>query len=532
QPSWDKKWPFWTMSNLQREVQCLPRGLCRTAWGLGGTCVNVGCIPKKLMHQAALLGVAMDDAGKFGWSIPGPVSHDWSTLAQAVQNYVKSLNWGHRVQLQNRKVKYFNTRGSLLDRHTVRGLDAKGTEMTLTARNIVIATGGRPRYPTHVPGAREFGITSDDLFWLKESPGKTCVSRLLIWLPGSVLLVFRHVVVHLCSSDLFRSSQSWLVVGASYVGLECAGLLAGIGLDASVMVRSVALRGFDQQMARLVTGHMEACGTRFHWGCVPTSIEKLPSGLLQVKWTEVRSDLERVEREDTFSSVLWAIGEREVGRERWGEEVAVDKMGRVPETTGLNLPQVGVQLHPDTGKIVVATDERTTVSNVYAIGDVAEGRPELTPTAVKAGKLLARRLAGQSNQLMDYHSVPTTVFTPLEYGCVGLSEESAESRYGKDNIEVYHAFYKPLEFTIAERDASHCYVKVVCDRAGVQRVLGLHFTGPSAGEVIQGFAVSVRCGLTYAQLRDTVGIHPTCAEELTKIHITKRSGLDATVTGC
>uniref|UniRef100_A0AAY5E886 Thioredoxin reductase 2, tandem duplicate 2 n=1 Tax=Electrophorus electricus TaxID=8005 RepID=A0AAY5E886_ELEEL len=428
-------------------VQPSARG---TAWGLGGTCVNVGCIPKKLMHQAALLGVAMDDAGKFGWSIPGPVSHDWSTLAQAVQNYVKSLNWGHRVQLQDRKVKYFNTRGSLLDRHTVRGLDAKGTEMTLTARNIVIATGGRPRYPTHV----------------------------------------RY-----------------------YVGLECAGLLAGIGLDASVMVRSVALRGFDQQMAQLVTGHMEARGTRFHWGCVPTSVEKLPSGLLQVKWTEVRSDLERVEREDTFSSVLWAIG-------------------RVPETTGLNLPQVGVQLHPDTGKIVVATDERTTVSNVYAIGDVAEGRPELTPTAVKAGKLLARRLAGQSNQLMDYHSVPTTVFTPLEYGCVGLSEESAESRYGKDNIEVYHAFYKPLEFTIAERDASHCYVKVVCDRAGVQRVLGLHFTGPSAGEVIQGFAVSVRCGLTYAQLRDTVGIHPTCAEELTKIHITKRSGLDATVTGC
>uniref|UniRef100_A0AAY5EV52 thioredoxin-disulfide reductase (NADPH) n=1 Tax=Electrophorus electricus TaxID=8005 RepID=A0AAY5EV52_ELEEL len=464
-------------------VQPSARG---TAWGLGGTCVNVGCIPKKLMHQAALLGVAMDDAGKFGWSIPGPVSHDWSTLAQAVQNYVKSLNWGHRVQLQDRKVKYFNTRGSLLDRHTVRGLDAKGTEMTLTARNIVIATGGRPRYPTHmfIHAWTEvmFGIFNKVTFALVKSHGQ----------------------------NLSRMEDC----GASvYVGLECAGLLAGIGLDASVMVRSVALRGFDQQMAQLVTGHMEARGTRFHWGCVPTSVEKLPSGLLQVKWTEVRSDLERVEREDTFSSVLWAIG-------------------RVPETTGLNLPQVGVQLHPDTGKIVVATDERTTVSNVYAIGDVAEGRPELTPTAVKAGKLLARRLAGQSNQLMDYHSVPTTVFTPLEYGCVGLSEESAESRYGKDNIEVYHAFYKPLEFTIAERDASHCYVKVVCDRAGVQRVLGLHFTGPSAGEVIQGFAVSVRCGLTYAQLRDTVGIHPTCAEELTKIHITKRSGLDATVTGC
>ncbi|XP_076854024.1 thioredoxin reductase 2, tandem duplicate 2 [Brachyhypopomus gauderio] len=447
-----------------------------TRWGLGGTCVNVGCIPKKLMHHAAVLGLAMEDSGRFGWRLPGPVSHDWATLAQAVQNYVKSLNWGHRVQLQDRRVKYLNVKGRLGDAHTIAGLDSRGREMTLTAKNIVIATGGRPKYPTHVPGAREFGITSDDLFWLKESPGKT------------------------------------LVVGASYVGLECAGVLTGLGLDTTLMVRSVALRGFDQQMARLVTGHMEAHGTRFHWGCVPTSVEKLPSGLLRVKWVEVER-VEQEEREDVFDSVLWAVG-------------------RAPDTAGLNLPEVGVQLDPDTGKIVVATDERTTVSNVYAIGDVAEGRPELTPTAVQAGKLLARRLAGQSSQLMDYENVPTTVFTPLEYGCVGLSEESAERRYGRDNIEVYHAFYKPLEFTIAERDASCCYIKVVCERASAQRVLGLHFTGPSAGEVLQGFALSLRCGLTYAQLQDAVGIHPTCAEELTKIHITKRSGLDATVTGC
>ncbi|KAG8146307.1 hypothetical protein E2320_012666 [Naja naja] len=123
---------------------------------------------------------------------------------------------------------------------------------------------------------------------------------------------------------------------------------------------------------------------------------------------------------------------------------------------------------------------------------------------------------------MDYDNVPTTVFTPLEYGSVGISEEDSVHRYGPDNIEVYHAFYKPLEFVVAERDATQCYIKMVCLREKDQQILGLHFIGPNAGEVIQGFALGIKCGATYAQMMQTVGIHPTCAEEVTKLHITKR----------
>uniref|UniRef100_A0A671YK38 Thioredoxin reductase 2 n=1 Tax=Sparus aurata TaxID=8175 RepID=A0A671YK38_SPAAU len=425
-----------------------------TKWGLGGTCVNVGCIPKKLMHQAALLGTAVKDAKKFGWQISEPICHDWSTMADAVQNHVRSLNWGHRVQLQDKKVKYLNIKGSLLDEHTVKGLTKAGKETILTAKNIVIATGGRPKYPTNIPGAMEHGITN--------------------------------------------------------VALECAGFLTGIGLDTTVMVRSIALRGFDQQMAGLVTDYMEAYGTKFAWQCVPKRVDKLSSGVLQVTWMDNNTGNEH---KDTYDSVLWAVG-------------------RAPETKALGLDKLGVQLDKETGKIVVGADESTSVPNIYAFGDIGEGRPELTPTAIKAGKLLARRLARHSAELMNYDSVPTTVFTPLEYGCVGLSEEEAEKRLGKDGIEVYHAFYKPLEFTVAERDASQCYLKVICERDGDQKILGLHFTGPNAGEVTQGFALAFQCGATYSHLLQTVGIHPTCAEELTKVNITKRSGLDATVTGC
>uniref|UniRef100_A0A674AY50 thioredoxin-disulfide reductase (NADPH) n=1 Tax=Salmo trutta TaxID=8032 RepID=A0A674AY50_SALTR len=445
------------VSNSQEINKKSHASLSGTKWGIGGTCVNVGCIPKKLMHQAALLGTALKDAQKYGWQIPGPISHNWSTMAEAVQNHVRSLNWGHRVQLQDKEVKYLNIKGSLVDEHTVKGLTRTGKEIMLTAKNIVIATGGRPKYPTHIPGAVEHGIT----------------------------------MVH-------------------PVTRTCAGFLTGIGLDTTVMVRSIPLRGFDQQMAGLVTDYMEAYGTKFSWRSVPKSVDKLSSGALQVTWTDEQTGKDQ---RDTFDSVLWAIG-------------------RAPETKTLGLEKVGVKLNKESGKILVAADESTSVPNIYAFGDIGEGRPELTPTAIKAGKLLARRLAGQTNELMNYDNVATTVFTPLEYGCVGLSEEEAEGRHGKDSIEVYHAFYKPLEFTVAERDASQCYIKVVCKRGGDQRILGLHFTGPNAGEVTQGFAMGFQCGATLTHLKETVGIHPTCAEELTKVNVSKRSGLDATVTGC
>uniref|UniRef100_A0A8C3AQW6 Thioredoxin reductase 2 n=1 Tax=Cyclopterus lumpus TaxID=8103 RepID=A0A8C3AQW6_CYCLU len=386
-----------------------------TKWGLGGTCVNVGCIPKKLMHQAALLGTAVKDAQKYGWQISGPICHDWATMAEAIQNHVRSLNWGHRVQLQDKKVKYLNIKGSLVDEHTVKGQTKAGKETILTAKNIVIATGGRPNYPTQIPGAMEHGLTN--------------------------------------------------------VALECAGFLTGVGLDTTVMVRSIALRGFDQQMAGLVTDYMDAYGTKFAWKCVPKSVDKLSSGALQVTWTDTHTGNEH---KDTYDSVLWAVG-------------------RAPETKALGLDKLGVQLKRETGKIILGSDESTSVPNIYAFGDIGEVGVVDSDTTVTAETAL-----NTQNEL----------------------------------LLVYHAFYKPLEFTVAERDASQCYLKVVCERAGEQKILGLHFTGPNAGEVTQGFAMGFQCGATYSHLLQTVGIHPTCAEELTKVSITKRSGLDATVTGC
>nr|ALJ76682.1 thioredoxin reductase 1 [Epicauta chinensis] len=444
-----------------------PRG---TKWGLGGTCVNVGCIPKKLMHQAALLGEAIHDSQSYGWEIPNNVSHNWATLRQAVQSHIKSVNWVTRVELRDKKVEYINGLGVFKDPYTVHTVTKQG-ERTLKSKYFLIAVGGRPRYP-NIPGALEYGITSDDIFSLEEAPGKT------------------------------------IVIGAGYIGLECAGFLRGLGYDATVMVRSVVLRGFDQQMANTVAASMEERGVKFLHRCIPTSVEKQADGKLLVKW----QDENKQEYSDIYDTILFAIGRRALTRECHVEKAGIKLAGE--------------------GEKIDADNEQTNVPHIYAVGDVLYRKPELTPVAIHAGRLLARRLFGNSTVQMDYENVATTIFSPLEYGCVGLSEEAAIERFGADNVEIYHGYYKPTEFFIPEKSIKHCYLKVVTERDGDQKVLGMHFIGPQAGEVIQGFAAAIKCNLTMNALLSTVGIHPTIAEEFTRISVTKRSGKDPNPASC
>merc|ERR1712002_1264494 len=253
-----------------------------TTWGLGGTCVNVGCIPKKLMHQAALLGEAVKDAKSYGWDVQ-PAQHDWKKMVEEIQNHIGSLNWGYRVALREKSVTYLNEYAKFVDKNTIKTTNKKGVEKTVTAAKFILATGGRPRYPD-IPGA-EFGISSDDIFSLAHSPGKT------------------------------------LLVGASYIALECAGFLAALGLDTSVMVRSIFLRGFDQQMAGKIAEYMEEHGVNMVRECVPTQIESLEEGQpgkLRVHGKYNDGTL----FSDEFNTVIFAIG-----RDACTNKIGLDKVG-------------------------------------------------------------------------------------------------------------------------------------------------------------------------------------------------------------
>lgn len=449
-----------------------------TTWGLGGTCVNVGCIPKKLMHQASLLGEAINDASSYGWEVPEKPVHNWGSMVNAVQMHIKSLNFGYRSELMTNKVKYMNAYATFVDPHTVEAVDKKGMKTTITADTFVIATGGRPKVPD-IPGA-ELTISSDDIFNMKSPPGKT------------------------------------LVIGASYVALECAGFIHGVGYDTTVMMRSIPLRGFDQQMAGKIKDYMVEGGIPFIEGAVPTAVEGVSDGKKRVSWATSAGEMGA----DEFDTVLVAVG-RDVC------------------TGALGLEAAGVELNSRSGK-VFTVGEQTNVPHIYAIGDIIDGEAltppskltELTPVAIQAGKLLAARLYGGATGMMDYTNVPTTVYTPIEYGCVGLAEEDAEAVYGAENLEVYHSYFKPLEWTVPHRGDNACYAKLICDINDSERVVGLHVVGPNAGEMTQGFGVAMKLGATKATFDETVGIHPTSVEQFTTLSVTKRSGVSAETTGC
>jgi thioredoxin reductase (NADPH) len=447
-------------------VKPSPQG---TTWGLGGTCVNVGCIPKKLMHTAALMGEHVnEDAKAFGWTAEG-VKHDWETMVQAVNDHVRSLNFGYRVQLREKGITYKNALGKITGPHTVELTTKKGKKSTVTGRRIVIAVGGRPTMPD-MPGV-EHALSSDDLFSLATPPGKT------------------------------------LVVGASYVALECAGFMSGLGYDVSVAVRSVVLRGFDREMATDVVNGLKEHGTNLLMKVSPLSIEKNDEGRLAVTLKDNESGETRVE---VFDTVFMATG-------------------RAADTSKLGLDSVGVKTDAK-GKIV-CVNEQTSVPHIYAIGDVVAGVPELTPVAIQSGKLLARRLFGDDTTAMNYDKVATTVFTPIEYGAIGLTEEDARAKYGEERVDVYHSVWDPLEWTVPHKSV-RAHAKVIVDLEDDERVLGMHYFGPNAGEIIQGYAVAVLMGATYRDLADTVGIHPTVSEEFTTMTARKSAGDDPAKSGC
>uniref|UniRef100_A0A0R3S586 Glutaredoxin domain-containing protein n=1 Tax=Elaeophora elaphi TaxID=1147741 RepID=A0A0R3S586_9BILA len=362
---------------LGKKVVCLDfvkPSTMGTTWGLGGTCVNVGCIPKKLMHQAALLGESIEDAKKFGWDIPeGAIKLNWHQLKNAVQNHIASLNWGYRVQLKEKSVTYMNSYATFTGSHELSAKNKKGKVEKITADRFLVAVGLRPRFPD-IPGAVECCISSDDLFSLPYNPGKTAC------------------------------------IGASYVSLECAGFLKGIGNDVTVMVRSILLRGFDQDMAGRIKKHMLEQGVKFV-PYIPVKYEKLKAptsdepGLIRVYTIQEHEDGTKEEVTEDFNTVLMAIG-------------------RDAMTDDLGLDLVGVD-RVKSGKIIGRREQSVSCPYIYAIGDVLNGCPELTPVAIQAGKVLMRRLLTGNSELTEYDKVPTTVFTPLEYGSCGISEDTA-----------------------------------------------------------------------------------------------------------
>ena len=409
---------------------------------LGGTCVNVGCVPKKIMWNAAELGSALHDAVDYGFSVTAG-SVDWRSLKHKRDAYVERLNALYAANLAKRNVEVVRGHAAFAAAHSVRVGDR-----TLSAAHIIVATGGRPRLP-QIPGA-DNGITSDGFFELTERPARVAV------------------------------------VGSSYIGIELAGIFAGLGSQTTLVLRGEsALRTFDPMLGETILRILSEEGVVVATGVALAALVRGAHGALELHAGDGR-------RLGPFDCVLWAIG-----REARVAELALDK--------------ADVQLDAER---YIATDlyQATSTPGVYAVGDVT-GRAQLTPVAIAAGRRLSDRLfGGHTGRHLDYENIPTVIFGRPPIGTVGLTEAAARERYGAGNVTVFRSDFVALYHAMT-RAKPRSEMKLVT--AGPeQRVVGLHVVGQGADEMLQGFAVAVRMGATKRDFDDTVAIHPTSAEEL------------------
>ncbi|MBC8068563.1 MAG: glutathione-disulfide reductase [Deltaproteobacteria bacterium] len=270
------------------------------------------------------------------------------------------------------------------------------------------------------------------------------------------------------------------IVGAGYIAVEFAGIFHGAGAAVTVLSRGDGvLRGFDEDLRKHLDDEMTRRGI------------------------EIRRHAEL--------AALEAIGERLCVRtgadETFGTDAVLFATGRVPNSDGLGLEECGVVRNGD-GAIVVDEWSRTNVPSIFAVGDVT-ARPQLTPMAIADGRAFADSELGGKPRTVAHEHVATAVFSQPPCATVGLTEAEARAR---GEVLVYRSRFRPMKHAFAGRQTV-TMMKLVVDRDS-DRVLGIHMVGPDAPEIIQGFAVAVRCGATKAQLDATLAIHPTAAEEL------------------
>jgi glutathione reductase (NADPH) len=318
-------------------------------------------------------------------------------------------------------------------------------DRTVRAKHILIATGGAPNHGTMIPGI-EHVISSNEAFHLEKLP--------------------RRIVIQ----------------GGGYIALEFAGIFAGFGSDVTVIYRGDnILRGFDDDVRAHVRSEMEKQGITVLTACTVTKVDR---------------------HGEEFTTHLSN-----------GSSLASDKVmfaiGRHPNLANLGLDKAGVAINPSNGGIAVDGFSRSSVDNIYAIGDVTH-RHNLTPVAIREGHAFADTVFGKREVRVDHSNIPTAVFSQPEVGTVGLTETEARAQFS--HVDIYKTTFRPIKATMSGRD-TRVLMKLIVDGTS-DRVLGCHIVGDAAAEIIQAVAIAVRMKATKADFDATMALHPTAAEEL------------------
>ena len=320
-----------------------------------------------------------------------------------------------------------------------------GSGETVTANYVLIATGGAPNHGAMIPGI-EHVISSNEAFHLTELP--------------------KRIVIQ----------------GGGYIALEFAGIFSGFGSDVTVIYRGDnILRGFDEDVRTHLRSEMEKQGITILTGCTVGKIDKH-----RHEFTSHLSNGSSIASE----KVMFAIG-------------------RHPNVADLGLEKAGVAINPSNGGIAVDHSSKTSVPNIYAIGDVTH-RHNLTPVAIREGHAFADSVFGNRPIQVDHADIPTAVFSQPEVGTVGLTETHARAQFNR--VDIYKTTFRPIKSTMSGRDI-RVLMKLVVDGT-TDRVVGCHIVGDAAAEIVQAVAIAVKMKATKADFDATFALHPTAAEEL------------------
>jgi len=418
---------------------------------IGGTCVNVGCVPKKLMVFASRYPSSIAESAGYGWEGASPGKFSWETFMAAKDKEITRLNNIYsKFVLGKAGVEISIGIGKLVDKNTVSIAPTDGSDVkTVTAKTILIAVGGWPFKPD-IPGIQHT-ITSNEIFYLKKQP------------------------------------KSIVIVGGGFIACEFAQIMEGLGTKVTLMYRGdLFLRGFDDDMRQHIADEMKrntSIDIRFNTN--PTEIIRKEDGT----FTVVTSTTDASTNVDC-EQVLYATGRK----------------GKID---GLDLDTAVPDLKLEGSFIPVDNYSKTNIENIYAVGDVTD-RMQLTPVALMEGHSLADTLYGGMDRPVDHHMVASTVFTTPEIGTVGYTESEAAAKY--KNITVFKTRFRPMMHSFPQTEA-YTMMKVVVETS-TDLVVGCHIATEGAGEMIQGVAIAIKMGATKKDFDRTIGIHPTSAEEL------------------
>ncbi len=404
---------------------------------LGGTCVNVGCVPKKLFVYASHFAEDFESSQGFGWTLGEPV-HDWPTLRDNKTREIERLNSIYQNLLDNAGVCIIEGRAQVMNAGTVRV-----GETEYSCKRILLAMGGWPSIPD-IPG-KEHVIDSNQVFYLENLP------------------------------------ENPVVVGGGYIGVEFAGIFNGLGCNTRLLYRGPKLlKKFDHDLGEHVTKEMAAKGIEIQLNTEIEEIRSLGEGQyeLQLNNGEMLH----------CDCILYATG-----RSPLLEEAGAN-------TLGLDLTT--------NGKIAVNDSFETSVPGIYALGDIIDS-PELTPVAIAEAMVFVDRVYKGSGRTLDYSNIPTAVFCQPSIGTVGLTEHEARQRFS--SVQTFRSEFRALKNTLGG-SSERTFMKLVVD-AETDKVLGVHMVGPDAGEITQGMGIALKAGARKRDFDDTIGIHPTSAEE-------------------